>query len=165
LARAAVLGLSLMVLASGLAGCGQTAAASLNDPVATVTGYMEAAAKGDTNGAKQFLQTDINDGNPPATEPTTASQYLAQHKGATWKIVEVPWVNGTTKKACTVVPPQGGELCIVTVEIDAPEAKPVWFHFDVESRYPPGKWLIVNVTEVTTKADDGLPTGNEAHQG
>jgi hypothetical protein len=154
-----------LVTASALAGCGENAAASLSDPLSTVTGYMTAVAKGDTAGATAFLQTDINDGNPPVTEPTTASSYLAAHKGATWKIVAVPWVNGDTQKACTVVPPQGGALCIVTVEVDASGAPPVWFHCDVESRYPPGKWLIVNVTEVTTKASDGLPTGNEAHQG
>jgi hypothetical protein len=85
-------------------------------------------------------------------------------------VVAVPWVDPatkapvTTKKACTVSPPQGGQLCIVTVEVASGDSK-VWFHFDVEDRYTPGSWLIVGVTEVTTRPDDLLPNGNEAHSG
>jgi hypothetical protein len=52
----------------------------------------------------------------------------------------------------------------VIVEVDNESSK-VWFHFDTEDRYTPGKWLILNVTRVDTKPDDLLPNGNEAHSG
>jgi hypothetical protein len=55
-------------------------------------------------------------------------------------------------------------LCIVTVEVDSGSTK-VWFHFDVENRYPVGKWEIVGMSRVDTNASDLLPNGNEAHVG
>jgi hypothetical protein len=152
-----------------LSGCGEAAGgAGANDPVAVVTGYMQAVAGGQTSAAAVFLQKDINDGIP-LKEPTPASSYVSQHKGAQWQIVAVPWADAAgnatqTKDACTVTPPQGGQLCIVTVEVDSGSSK-VWFHFDVENRYPVGKWEIVNVTRVDTKPGDLLPNGNEAHAG
>jgi|GEM_PF-2688939 len=161
----------LAVTAAGvvLSACGDAAgAASANDPVSVVTGYMQAIGGGQQGAAKAFLQKDINDGIP-LKEPTTTSRYVSQHKGAKWQIVAVPWADAhgnplQTKDACTVTPPQGGQLCIVTVEVDTGSSK-VWFHFDVENRYPPGKWEILNVTRVDTKPDDLLPNGNEAHAG
>ena len=98
---------------------------------------------------------------PRATFPSTR-----ERSGRSWRF---PGLTPTghplqTKNACTVTPPQGGQLCIVTVEVDAGSSK-VWFHFDVENRYPPGKWEILNVTRVDTKPDDLLPNGNEAHSG
>jgi hypothetical protein len=153
-----------------LCGCGAAAAAAnTKDPVSTVEGYMQAVSTGDAAAGQPYLQTNINDGIP-ITGPTTASRYMGAHKGAKWQVVAVPWVDPvtkapvTTKKACTVPPPQGGQLCIVTVEVDSGSSK-VWFHFDTEDRYTPASWLIVNVTEVTTKPDDLLPNGPEAHSG
>jgi hypothetical protein len=160
----------LAVTAAGvvLSACGEAGAASANDPVSVVTGYMQAVGGGQQSAAQAFLQKDINDGIP-LKEPTTTSRYVSQHKGAKWQIVAVPWADAhgnplQTKDACTVTPPQGGQLCIVTVEVDTGSSK-VWFHFDVENRYPPGKWEILNVTRVDTKPEDLLPNGNEAHAG
>lgn len=161
----------LAVIAAGvvLSACGEAAGAtSANDPVSVVTGYMKAAAGRQQSAAQAFLQKDISDGIP-LKEPTPASSYVAQHKGAKWQVVAVPWADahGTatqTKDACTVTPPQGGQLCIVTVEVDSGSSK-VWFHFDVENRYPPGKWEILNMTRVDTKPADLLPNGSEAHAG
>jgi hypothetical protein len=159
------------VTAAGLvlSACGEAAgAASANDPVSVVNGYMQAAAGGQSSAAQAFLQKDISDGIP-VKEPTPASSYVSRHQGAKWQIVAVPWADAhgdpmQTKDACTVTPPQGGQLCIVTVEVDSGSSK-VWFHFDVENRYPPGKWEILDVTRVDTKPSDGLPNGNEAHAG
>ena len=152
-----------------MSACGEAGgSANTTNPVSTVTGYMQAVAS-DPGGGQAFLETNINDGIP-LTGPTTASRYLADHKGAQWQVVAVPWVdpaskaNVTTKKACTVLPPQGGQLCLVVVEVDNGSNK-VWFHFDTEDRYTPGKWLILNVTRVDTRPDDLLPNGNEAHSG
>ena len=154
------------LLLIGLGGCGTSAtAADTKDPVSTVSGYMKAIENGDESAGKPYLETNINDGIP-LTGPTPASRYLKDHKGARWQIIAVPWVDPatkaptTTKKACTVPPPQGGQMCIVTVEVDAGSQK-TYFHFDVEDRYTPGSWLIVNVTEVA-KPTDALPNGNEA---
>jgi hypothetical protein len=161
--------LALAAVGLVLSGCGEAASASsANDPVSVVKGYMQAAAGGQTSAAQAFLQKDISDGIP-VKEPTPASTFLSKHKGAEWRIVAVPWADAhgnplTTEDACTVTPPQGGQLCIVTVEVAGGSSK-VWFHFDVENRYPPGKWEILNVTEVDTKPSDGLPNGNEAHAG
>jgi hypothetical protein len=162
---------SLPVIATAgvvLSACGgAAAAANTTDPVATVSGYMQAVQGGDAAAGQPYLEANINDGIP-LKGPTTASRYMGSHKGAKWVLVAVPWVDPvtkapvTTKKACTVPPPQGGQLCIVTVEVDSGSSK-VWFHFDTEDRYTPGSWLILNVTEVSTKPDDGLPNGNEAH--
>ena len=151
-----------------VSACGTAATTSAGDPVAVVTGYMQATVGGQATAAAAYLQKDISDGIP-LQDPTPAAIYLAKHKGAKWQVVEVPWADahGTatqTNNACTVTPPQGGQLCIVTVEVDAGSDK-VWFHFDVESRYPPGKWVILNVTRVDTKPGDLLPNGNEAHAG
>jgi hypothetical protein len=161
--------LGVAAVAVALTACGDTgSAANTTDPVSTVTGYMQAAAA-DVAGGQPFLETNINDGIP-LTGPTTASHYLANHKGAKWQIVAVPWVdpvsksNVTTKKACTVLPPQGGQMCLVTAEVSSGDTK-VWFHFDTEDRYTPGKWLILNVTRVDTSPTDLLPNGNEAHAG
>jgi hypothetical protein len=159
----------LLVSAAGVlvSGCGEAASASgANDPVSLVQGYMQAAAAGQSGAA--FLQKDISDGIP-IKEPTPVTTYLTAHKGAQWQIVAVPWADAhnnpiSTKDACTVTPPQGGQLCIVTVEVSSGSSK-VWFHFDVENRYPPGKWEILNVTRVDTKPEDLLPNGNEAHAG
>jgi hypothetical protein len=163
--RVAVAG--TMALGVVLTACGGGgAAASLDDPVAVAQGYMQAVAGGDANGGLAYLETDINDGIA-LTDSTTASRYMAAHKGAKWQIVTVnyPPPGGTapvpTKKACTVVPPQGGEICIVTAQVDAGD-KPVWFHFSVEKRYGSG-WHILDVDQVDTKPDNLLPTGNEAH--
>ena len=161
----------LLLTAAGMAlsACGEAASASsANDPVSVVQGYMQALAGGQSAAAQAFLQKDISDGIP-LKEPTPATTYLSQHKGAQWEIIAVPWADAhnnpiTTKDACTVTPPQGGQLCIVTVQVTSGSSK-VWFHFDVENRYPPGKWEIVNLTRVDTKPDDLLPNGNEAHAG
>jgi hypothetical protein len=154
--------------AISVSACGGGGAASAGDPVSVVTEYMKAIASGNETGAQAYLQTDVNDGIP-LKGPTPASRYFAEHKGAKWQVVAVKWkdlhtkADVTTKNACTVIAPQGGEMCLVTVEADpGGGGKKLWFHFDVENRYPPGKWVIVNVTEVDTKPDDLLPTGNEA---
>ena len=149
----------------GLGGCGTSAtAADTKDPVSTVSGYMKAIENGDESAGKPYLETNINDGIPLTT--TSASRFMKDHKGAKWQIIAVPWVDPATKspietkKACTVPPPQGGQLCIVTVEVDAGSTK-TYFHFDVEDRYTPGSWLIIGCTEVA-KPTDALPSGNEA---
>jgi hypothetical protein len=154
------------VLLTGLGGCGTSAtAADTKDPVATVSGYMKGVENGDDSAGKPFLETNVNDGIP-LTGPTPASRFLKDHKGAKWQIIAVPWVDAATKspietkKACTVPPPQGGQLCLVTVEVDAGSQK-AYFHFDLEDRYTSGSWLIIGVTEVA-KPTDRLPTGNEA---
>lgn len=159
-----------VLLAAGLAllaGCGTAVgAANTKDPVSTVEGYMQAVQGGDASAGQGYLETNINDGIA-LTGSTTASKYMAAHKGAKWHVVAVPWVDPstkapvTTKKACTVLPPQGGQMCLVTVEVDSGDSK-VWLHFDIEDRYTPGSWLIVNVTEVA-KPTDALPNGNEAY--
>jgi hypothetical protein len=163
-----VAGVLLTCATLGVVSCGGGAAASgTGDPIEVVNGYMQAVSSG--GDGHQYLQTDINDGIPLA-DGTPASRYLKDHKGAKWSIVEIPWEDPAThktapnKKQCTVLPPQGGELCIVTVEVASGSSK-VWFHFDVENRYPPGKWVIVGVTVVNTKPEDGLPTGPESHSG
>ena len=166
MANALVLMTTGAVLLSGLSGCGESAtAADTKDPVSTVSGYMKAIENGDEAAGKPYLETNINDGIP-LTGSTPASRFMKAHKGAKWQIVAVPWVDPatkaptTTKKACTVPPPQGGQLCIVTVEVDTGSQK-TYFHFDTEDRYTPGSWLILNVTEVA-KPTDSLPSGNEA---
>ncbi len=153
-----------------LSGCGGGAvAADTHDAVATVGGYMKAVAGGDSSAGQAYLETNINDGIPLAGA-TTASKYLSAHKGAKWEVVAIPWVDPqskaavTTKKACTVLPPQGGQMCLVTVQVSSGSNK-TWFHFDVEDRYTPGSWLIINVTEVATSPTELLPNGNEAHSG
>src|SRR6202022_373206 len=91
-----------------LSGCGAAAAAAnTKDPVSTVEGYMQAVSGGDSAAGQPYLETNINDGIP-LTGPTTASRYMASHKGAKGQVVAVPWVDPvtkapvTTKKACTV---------------------------------------------------------------
>jgi hypothetical protein len=151
-----------------LAACGESnAGASLSDPVQVTEGYMNAVAGGNKDGGLTYLETDINDGIA-LTDSTSASRFMAAHKGAKWMIVQVNYPDpGTTnpkptKKACTVIPPQGGDICIVTVQVDA-DGKPTWFHFTVENRYHPGSWRIVDVDQVDQKPDNLLPAGNEAH--
>src|SRR5258708_28926960 len=104
-----------------LSACGEAGgAANTTNPTSTVSGYMQAVAS-DPGGGQAFLETNINDGIPLAG-PTTASRYLADHKGAQWRLVALPWVdpitkaNVTTKKACTVVPPQAGQPSLVILE-------------------------------------------------
>jgi hypothetical protein len=129
---------------------------------------MEAVAGGNKDGGITYLEANINDGIA-LTDATSASRFMAAHKGPKWSIVTInypdPGSNNPkpTKKACTVQPPQGGQICIVTVQVDAGD-KPVWFHFTVETRYDKG-WRIIDVDQVDTKPDNLLPTGNEAHSG
>ena len=166
LSRGAVFGTLALGVVLSACGGGAAGGASLNDPVAVTEGYMGAVAGGDKNGGLQYLETDINDGIA-LTDSTTASRYMAAHKGAKWETVTVqypdPGSNApkATKKACTVTPPQGGQICIVTIQVTATD-KPVWFHFNVETRYGSG-WHIVDVDQVDTRPDNLLPTGNEAH--
>jgi TPR repeat protein len=163
---------ALVGLGVVLSGCGgnASAAGSATDPVEAVQGYMKAVEGGSKEGGLEFLQTDINDGIALKSS-TSASRWMADHKAATWKVVDVNYADpGTdaakpTKKACQIGQPAPGQLCVVTVQVDGGGApKPVWFHFAVESRYPVGVWKIVQVDMVDTKPDDLLPTGNEAHK-
>jgi hypothetical protein len=154
--------------AAVLPACGTPAgAADLSDPVNVVEGYMKAVQDGKADGGQEFLEKNINDGIA-LTGSTSASRYIAANKGAKWQVVTVNYADPgsttakPTKKACLVIPPQGGMLCVVTVQVDATGKQPVWFHFSVESRYDPG-WRIVNVDQVEGKPDNLLPTGNEAH--
>jgi hypothetical protein len=169
LARRLTLPALALLGAAVISACGASAgagAANLGDPVATSEGYMKAIEGGKADGGKEFLETNINDGIA-LTGPTSVSKFMAANKGAKWQIDTVNYPPpGTTnpqptKKACTVIPPQGGETCIVTVQIDA--AKPTWFHLTVETRYEPGKWHILDVDQVDGKPDNLLPSGNEAH--
>lgn len=166
LALPALAGLGLV-----LAACGPnaSAAASAKDPVEAVDGYMKAVEGGSKDAGAEFLQTDINDGIALKSS-TSASRYLADNKGAKWQVVTVSYADPTsdtakpTQKACLIGQPPPTQLCVVTVQVDG-GPKQVWFHFAVESRYPPGVWKILNVEMVDTKPDDLLPTGNEAHKG
>jgi hypothetical protein len=127
---------------------------------------MKAVAGGDKNGGLQYLETNINNGIA-LTDSTAASRYMADHKGAKWEVVTVNYpppgssAPVPTKKECLVEPPQGGKLCIVTVQVDA--GQPVWFHFSVETRYAEPNWYILDVDQVSGKPDNLLPVGNEAH--
>src|ERR1035437_2860379 len=147
----------LAVIAAGvvLSACGEAAGAtSANDPVSVVTGYMKAAAGRQQSAAQAFLQKDISDGIP-LKEPTPASSYVAQHKGAKWQVVAgslggrprpPPQTNDACRGAPAAprppppphhrrrrrgAPPPGGgaQLCLVTVEVDSGSSK-VWFHSD-----------------------------------
>jgi hypothetical protein len=158
-----------VVLAGGvvLSACGASAgtAGATSDPVALTEAYMKAVEGGTADGGQEFLEKDINDGIP-LTGATSASKYMAANKGAKWEIATVNYPDpGTTtakptKKACLVVPPQGGQACVVTVQVNT--AKPAWFHFAVETRYHPD-WRILDVDQVDGKPDNLLPSGNEAH--
>ncbi|MEA2646975.1 MAG: hypothetical protein QOE92_2058 [Chloroflexota bacterium] len=129
---------------------------------------MKAVEAGNKDAGKEFLQQDINDGIA-LTGSTSASRYMAEHKGSKWQVVTVNYAEPNsdaaqpTKKACQIGQPPPSQMCVVTVQVDG-GAKPVWFHFAVEDRYPSGTEKIVNVEMVDTKPDDLLPTGNEAHK-
>ncbi|MGI8607949.1 MAG: hypothetical protein ACR2MY_01785 [Candidatus Dormibacteria bacterium] len=159
--------LALVGLPVALAGCGGGgggAAANGGDPVAVAQGYID-AVKTTPSGGLQFLESESTE---KLTGPTSLSRYLAANKGATAEILTLPWIppGGTTgapsKKQCLVVPPQGGQICIVTVEVKA-GGKSRYFHLNLETRYVPGVFQIIDVDEVS-KPDELLPTGNEAHQ-
>ena len=136
----------------------------MGDPVAVSQGYLD-AIKANPAGGLQFLESESTE---KLTGPTSFSRYIAANKGATAQIVAVPWIppgsttSAPSKKACLVLPPQGGQLCIVTVEVKA-GSKTRYFHLNLETRYVPGVFQIINVDAVS-KPDELLPTGNEAHQ-
>ena len=162
-ARPAATVAALAAVAGGLGACG-SAAAGGGDPVAVAQGYID-AIKSNPSGGLQFLASEPTE---KLTGATALSTWVAANKGATLQIVKVPWIppgGGTAvanDKQCLVVPPQGGQLCIVTVEAKA-GGKTLYFHLDLENRYT-GKYEIINVDTVT-KPDELLPTGNEAHTG
>src|SRR6202022_4911672 len=80
-----------------LSGCGAAAAAAnTKDPVSTVEGYMQAVSNGDTAAGQPYLETNINDGIP-LKGPTSASRFMASHKGAKRQGVAGPWVDPGTK--------------------------------------------------------------------
>jgi hypothetical protein len=155
---------AVLGLAAGLSACGSTAA-SADATVNVVEGYMKAVQDGAIDGGQTFLEAKSDEA---VTGSTSASRYMAAHKSAPWKVstVSFPPLGSTsaapTKTACLVGAggPGDSQICIVTVEVDAPGAQPVWFHFDCELRY--GPWQIINVDRVDTKPDDLLPSGNEA---
>ena len=157
---------ALVVLAPlALAACGGAAtAANSGDPVAVAQGYID-AVKSNPGGGTQYLEAESTE---KLTGPTNFSAFMAANKGATASIVTLPWIppGGTTaapsKKECLVVPPQGGQLCIVTVEVKAGD-KVRYFHLNLEMRYIPGVFQIINVDAVS-KPDELLPTGLQAHQ-
>jgi hypothetical protein len=164
--RWALLTILVLTASAALAACGSSGSAgTTTDPIATTEGYMKAIEGGKADGGQEFLETNISDGIP-LTGATSASKYMAANKGAKWEVAEVSYPDPgsttakPTKKACLVTPPQGGQLCVVTVTVST--AKPAYFHFAVETRYDPG-WRILNVDEVDGKPDNLLPTGNEAH--
>ena len=125
---------------------------------------MKAVQGGDAAGGQQFLEAKSDE----KITSSTAARYMADHKGATWKIVPVKYIppGGTepqeTKKACLVGQPAPAQICVVTVEVDASGGKPVWFHLAIEQRY--GPWQIITVDRVDTKPEDLLPQGSEAHK-
>ncbi len=141
-----------------IAGCGSEAAAG-GDPVSVTTAYMS-AIQGNPDGGKAFLMVKSDQ---KLVGTTSASRFVAAHKGAKWSVVRVKWqppgqtseVN--TKSACLV----GDTLCVVTVQVEAGGTK-AWFHFAVEKRY--GPWQIIAVDEVDKAPDDLLPNGSEAHR-
>ena len=148
-----------------LTACGgAAAAANSGDPVAVAQAYLD-AIKSNPGGGLQFLESESTE---KLTGPTSISRFMADNKGATAQIVEVPWIppGGTTaapsKSECLVVPPQGGQLCIVTVQVKAGD-KTRYFHLNLEMRYVPGVFQIINVDAVS-KPDELLPTGLQAHQ-
>ena len=151
-----------------LAACGGSSASAgaTTDPIATTEGYMKAIEGGDANAGVAFLEKNISDGIA-LTGDTSASKFMAANKGAKWSTATVNFADPgsttakPTKKACLVTPPQGGQICIVTVQVDA-NGKTAYFHFTVESRYDPG-WRIIDVDQVDQKPDNLLPSGNEAH--
>jgi len=156
----------LFVATLALASCGGGAASATNsgDPVAVGQGYIDAVSS-NPGGGLQFLESESTE---KLTGSTSLSRYMAANKGATAQILAVPWIPpGTTssspmKKQCLVIPPQGGQLCIVTVEVKA-GSKTRYFHLNLEMRYIPGVFQIINVDAVS-KPDELLPNGNEAHQ-
>jgi hypothetical protein len=162
-ARPVASGLGLAVIAAAVGACG-SASAGGGDPVAVAQGYID-AVKGNPGGGTQFLASESTE---KLTGSTALSRWVAKNKGATLQIVKVPWippgggVATPNDKQCLVVPPQGGTLCIVTVEAKARD-KTLYFHLDLENRYT-GKYEIINV-DTATKPDELLPTGNQAHTG
>ena len=151
-----------------LSACGGSSASAgtTTDPVATTEGYMKAVEGGQADGGLAFLESNILDGIA-LTGPTSVSKYMAANKGAKWSTATVNYPDPgstnpkPTKKACLVTPPQGGQVCVVTVQVDA-SGKTAYFHFSVETRYDPG-WRIMDVDQVDQKPDNLLPSGNEAH--
>lgn len=161
--RLAASGLGLAVMAVALGACG-SASTGGTDPVSVTQGYID-AIKSNPAGGTQFLASESTE---KLTGPTALSKWVAANKGATLQIVEVPWIPpgggaaSPSKQQCLVVPPQGGTLCIVTVEAKAGD-KTLYFHLDLEKRYT-GKYEIINV-DTATKPDELLPSGNQAHTG
>ena len=151
---ALVLSLASVVLAS--CGGGAASASNSGDPVAVSQGYVD-AVKSNPAGGLQFLESESTE---KVTGSTSLSRYMADNKGATAQIVEVPWIppGSTTsspmKKECLVIPPQGGQLCIVTVEVKA-GSKTRYFHLNLEMRYIPGVFQIINVDAVS-KPDEQI---------
>src|SRR6202165_1998626 len=93
--------LAMAVAGPVLSGCGgNAAAANTTDPVTTASGYMQAVAGGDGAAGQPYLETNINDGIP-LKGPTTATRYMAAHKGDRWRVVAVPWVDPVTKAPIT----------------------------------------------------------------
>ncbi|MHB8507509.1 MAG: hypothetical protein ACYDGR_02525 [Candidatus Dormibacteria bacterium] len=147
---------------SGLAlsACGGTAGGGA-DAVSVVKNYMTAVAAGTPTAGQQYLESKSDE---KISGSTDASAYIAQHKGATWKITPLHWPNAqsTTDKACLIGQPAPSQICVVGVEVDSGGA-PVYFHFSVEKRYLPD-WQIINVDRVQ-KPDDLIPVGTEATSG
>jgi hypothetical protein len=156
---------ALALSALGFAGCGAAAGATNSgDPVAVAQGYVD-AVKSNPGGGLQFLESESTE---KLTGSTSLSRFLASNKGASAQIVAVPWTppggssSSPMKKQCLVVPPQGGQLCIVTVQVQS-GGKSRYFHLNLEMRYVPGVFQIINVDAVS-KPDELLPTGLQAHQ-
>jgi hypothetical protein len=147
----------------GLSGCGENASAAADDPVAVAQAYMKAVEGGNKDGGQPYLETQSDE---KLTGDTPASRYMADHKGANWEVVAVPWVDPGTigspklsKKACLIGKPAPSQICLVTLKVTA-GSETAYFQFSVENRY--GPYQIIAVDRVTDPVQ-ALPQGNEAH--
>jgi len=154
---------------AALAACGGSAGAggAADDPVKVAQGYAD-AVKGNPKGGLEFLVTESTE---KVTADTTLSRFLGANKGASPKVATVNWipVGGTvpqpTQKECLIGQPAPSQICIVTIAVTGGKPSPAYFHVIVENRYAAGKWQIINVDMVDKAPDNGLPSGNQAHQG
>lgn len=148
-----------------LGGCGGSAGANAGDPVEVTKAYLS-AIKSDPSNATYLVASEPTE---KLIGSTNLSRFLAANKAATAKVINVNWIppGGTTAassdRECLVPAPQGGQICIVTVEVTGGKPTPVYFHVDLENRYKPGTWEITNIDAVDGKPDNLLPSGNQAH--
>jgi hypothetical protein len=148
-----------------LGACGGGSAVGGDDPVGVAQGYIDAVKSG-PGGGQAFLETESTE---KLTSDTSLSRFLAANKGASAKILSLPWIPPgkdapvASKKQCLIGQPAPGQICIVTVEVSGGKPSPAYFHIVLENRYT-GKFQIINVDQVDKAPDNLLPTGGQAHK-